>query len=71
MLHLVMHKLDKTFMKAQTHAEAELDKRFPKGMSIGERLREAWWLTCMAYGIDPDKSPKMEKQYFSTRKHSR
>ena len=66
-----MFKLDKTFMKAQTHAEAELDKKFPKDMPIGERLREAWWLTCMAYGIDPDNCPKMEKQYFSKRKHSR
>jgi len=71
LLHLNMPKLDKTFMKAQTHAEAELDKKFPKDITIGERLREAWRLTCMTYGIDPNNPPQMEKECFSTRKHSR
>lgn len=58
-------------MKAQTHAEAEQDKKFPKDMPIGDRLSEAWWLICITYGIDPLKPPKLDKQSFSTRKHSR
>ncbi len=63
-------KIDKTIFKAQTFEEAELDKRFPKEMSIGDRLREAWWLICMAYGIDYTSPPKMDKHFFSARKHS-
>ena len=66
-----MYKMDRTFVKAKTIAEAEQDKKFPVGMPIGERLREAWWLTCMAYQIDPANPPRMDKQYFSVRKHSR
>lgn len=66
-----MYKLDKTIMKAQTHAEAELDKKFPADMPAGERLKEAWWMICMAYRIDYFNPPKLEKHSFSVRKHSR
>lgn len=62
-------KMDKNFFKAQTFQEAEKDKLFKKDTPIGERLREAWWLTCLAYGIDPENPPKMEKHLFTTRKH--
>lgn len=62
-------KMDRTFFKAQTFKEAESDKKFKIDMPIGERLKEAWWLTCMAYGIDPENPPKMEKDFFLTRKH--
>ncbi len=61
--------MDKTFFKAQTFKGAESDKKFDKDLPVGERLREAWWLTCMAYGIDPENPPKMDKQFFLTRKH--
>ena len=63
-------KLDKTFFKAQTFAEAEKDKLFEQDVPIGKRLSEAWWLTCMANKIDPANPPKMDKQFFCTRKHS-
>ena len=31
----------------------------------------AWYLTCMAYGIDPKNPPKMEKVPVGMRKHLR
>lgn len=65
-----MYTLDKTIFKARTYAEAELDKRFPEDMGIGDRLKEAWWLTCMAHGIDYNNPPKIDKHFFSARKHS-
>ncbi|MEO7444853.1 MAG: hypothetical protein ABIT96_05810 [Ferruginibacter sp.] len=64
-----MYKLDKKIFKQGSFADAEKDNLFSKDTSIGERLRQAWYLTCMAYGIDPDNPPKMEKHLFSTRKH--
>ena len=64
-----MYKLDKTFSKAQTIVEAEQDKKFPKEMRAGERLREAWWLICAAYGIDYANPPKLDREFFIVRKH--
>jgi hypothetical protein len=65
-----MYKMDKNFMRAQTHTGAEKDKIFSKEVSIGDRLRESWWITCLAFGIDPAHPPKMDKYFFSVRKHS-
>lgn len=66
-----MYKLDKTIFKSGSFEEAEQRNLFEKETPIGERLRQAWYLTCMAYGIDPNNPPKMEKMLFSTRKHAR
>lgn len=64
-----MYKLDKSISAVKTHAEAESDKKFAGDISLSERLRQAWYLTCMAYGIDPLNPPKMDKTVFSVRKH--
>ena len=65
-----MYKLDKTFAKAQSFEEAEKSKRFYDNDTLTERLRQSWFLTCAAYGIDYNNPPKMEKKLFSVRKHS-
>ncbi|MCP9750928.1 hypothetical protein [Ferruginibacter sp. HRS2-29] len=65
-----MYKFDKSVSSVKTFREAELDKRFSADTPLGERLRQAWYLTCMAYGIDPLDPPKMDKTAFSMRKHS-
>ncbi len=65
-----MSKFDKTISKTQTFEEAEKDCLFPKKSTYSERLNEAWYLTAMAYGIDPLNPPKMEKKFMGTRKHS-
>ena len=65
-----MYKMDKTVGKAMTHKEAEKEKLFPPETTAKERLNEAWYLTCQAYGIDPEIPPKMDKTVGSSRKHA-
>ncbi len=66
-----MYKLDKTVCKVRTFAEAEKDKLFLSTDSLSERLRQAWYLTCIAYGINPGNPPKMEKRLTYIGKHKR
>ena len=65
-----MYKMDKTVGKAMTHKEAEKEKLFPPETTSKERLDETWYLTCKAYGIDPENPPKMDKTVGSSRKHT-
>ena len=65
-----MYKMDKTVGKGISFKEAEEQKLFAKETTTSERLNQAWYLTCMAYGIDPLNPPKMDKSTGSTRKHN-
>ena len=65
-----MYRLDKTIFKAQTFAEAERSNVFEKTVPLGERLNQGWYLSAMAFGIDPVNPPKMEKRLVSIRKHT-
>lgn len=69
-VNLSMYKLDKTVFTKQTHEEAERSKVFAEDVPLGERIKQAWYLTCMAYGIDPENPPKMVKELTGMRKHS-
>jgi hypothetical protein len=62
--------MDKTTGKGMTYKEAEKNKIFTAEISYSQRLAEAWYLTCMAYGIDPENPPRMEKNFTSSRKRS-
>ncbi len=64
-----MYKMDKTIGKGMSFKEAEDQKIFAKETSMSERLNQSWYLTCMAFGIDPLNPPKMEKSVGSSRKH--
>jgi predicted metal-binding protein len=64
-----MYKLDKTVSTTQTHEEAERKKIFAADVPLAERLRQAWYLTCMVYGIDPQNPPRMVKEITGMRKH--
>jgi hypothetical protein len=64
-----MYKFDKTKVSYGSFEEAEKAKRFNNEDTLSERLQQAWYLTCMAYGIDLNDPPKMEKKLFSVRKH--
>ena len=66
-----MYKLDKTIVKSGTFGEAEKNSLFEKTIPIGQRLEQAWYLTCMTYDIDYTNPPKMEKNVYSTRKHEK
>jgi hypothetical protein len=63
-----MYRLDKSYSKVKTFTEAEKDKIFPSSVSYKERLNQAWYLTAMAFGIDPEAPPKMQKQVATLRK---
>jgi hypothetical protein len=65
-----MYKMEKTIGKGKTHKMAEKDKLFSPETSYGKRLAEAWYLTCMAYGIDYKNPPKMDKTFGSSRKQA-
>ena len=54
-----------------TFAEAEKAKLFLPTDSLTERLNQGWYLSAMAYGIDPLHPPKMEKRLVSIRKHAK
>ncbi len=66
-----MYRLDKTYFKSQTFAEAEKSKLFPKADSLSERLNQAWYLTAIIFGIDPLKPPGMKKDVVTVRKHKK
>ncbi len=66
-----MYKMDKSVGKGISHNEAEKNKLFPPESTYGQRLAEAWYLTCMAYGIDHTNPPKMDKTFGSSRKHEK
>lgn len=60
--------MNRSYLKVQTFASAEKDKLFLSTDSLSERLSQAWYLTAMAYGIDPQNPPKMQKVLVSIRK---
>lgn len=64
-----MYKLDKTIVKSGSFDEAQQNDLFDKDTPIGERLQQAWYLTCMAFGIDYKNPPRMEKKLAGIRKH--
>ena len=63
-----MYKLNKKISGIKTYKQAEESKKFAPDVSLSERLRQAWYLTCMAYGIDPENVPGMEKRLISIQK---
>lgn len=63
-----MYKMDKTVGKKMSQKESEESKLFPPETTYGQRLAEAWYLTCMAYGIDYKNPPKMDKTFGYGRK---
>ena len=62
--------MDKSVGKGMSFREAENQKLFPKTTTTNERLNQAWFLTCKAFGIDPLNPPKMDKSFGNSRKHA-
>jgi hypothetical protein len=60
--------MDRTIGKLTTQNELEKAKLFSLETTYGQRLAEALYLTCMAYGIDYKNPPKMEKTFGYGRK---
>jgi len=58
-------KIDKTFFKGQSFEEAEKSNVFDKTVSLADRLRLAFHLTCTIYGIKDGDSLKLDRSVFS------
>jgi hypothetical protein len=61
-------RIDKTVFKAQSFEEAHRDNLFAKDVSIAERLKMAFHLTCTIYGIKEGSSLILDRTIFSTHK---
>lgn len=63
-------RLDRTYGKGHTHEEAvRAQVDYWKSKTPEERLEASWYLTCIAYGIDPENPPRIDKTVGSSRKH--
>ena len=65
---MINFKLDKSAFKMQTFAEAEKSKVFDKDVSLEDRLRMAFHLTCIIHGIKEGDPLKVDRTIFSARK---
>ncbi len=61
-------KLDKTVFKAQSFEEADKRNLFDKDVSLADRLRMAFHLTCTIHGFKEEASLKVDRTIFSARK---
>ena len=61
-------KIDKTIFKAQTFEEADRSNVFDKTVTLADRLRMAFHLSCTIYGIKEGDSLKLDRTVFSARK---
>ena len=62
-------RMDKGFSKAQSFEEADNQYAYWKDKSPEERLAAAAFLIAQAYGMPDFLHEKMDKTYFSVRKH--
>jgi hypothetical protein len=62
------YRFDRTAFKMQTFEESDLGSVFDKTVPYSERLRQAYYLICQAYGFSESGMPKMDKSCFSSRK---
>jgi hypothetical protein len=63
-----MFKLDRTKFAKKSFAEADNDRQYWLTKSYGERWKAAWYLSCMAYGLDPNENHKLDRTKISKRK---
>ena len=63
-----MYRLDKSISKMQTFAEAEKRKMFDKDISLADRLKMSFHLTCTIHGIKEGDPLRVDRTIFSARK---
>ncbi len=62
------YKFDRDAFRMQTFQEADRANVFDKETSYPERLRQAYYLISQAYGFSMSDQPRLDKNYFSSRK---
>jgi hypothetical protein len=63
-------RFDKAAFKMMSFKEADQANVFDKTVSYTERLRQAYYLISQVYGFDLSLPPKLDKNYYSSRKLS-
>lgn len=63
------YKMDKTFAKAQTFAEADDNKSYWNKKTYEERLNAAYFLICSAYNLSHSNLHSLDKKVCVCRKH--
>jgi hypothetical protein len=64
------YKLDRTAFRMMKFKEADAANVFDKSIPYPERLRQAFYLISQAYGFSGVEQPKLDRNYFSSRKLS-
>ena len=64
-----MYKLDRSAFKIQTLAEASSHASYWKKQSVEERLKATMYLNSIAFNFDLNNPPRMDKTFYSERKH--
>jgi hypothetical protein len=62
------YKFDRTVFKIRSFKEADAASVFDKHVSYTERLSQAYYLISQAYGFSMSDQPRLDKDYFSSRK---
>ena len=62
------YKFDRSAFKIQTFSESDKGNIFDKNVPYSERLRQAYFLISQAYGFSMSDQPKLDRNYFSSRK---
>ncbi len=61
-------KFDRTAFKIRTFEEADAANIFGKEVPYIERLRQAYYLISQAYGFSMANQPRLDREYFTSRK---
>jgi hypothetical protein len=64
-----MFRLDKTAFKKQSFKESDNQRLYWLSKSPDERIAASIYLQSVADGFDVSNPPKMDKTFFSKRKH--
>ena len=64
------YQLDRMKFKMQSFQEADMQHDYWMTKSVEERMRAAYYLISVAFDFDINNPPRLDKNIFSTRKHS-
>jgi len=63
-----LFRLDRSAFKIQTFQEATHQRAYWLDKTPKERLAAAWFLVCVAYGLDYAHENRLDRSYFEIRK---
>ena len=65
------YQLDKTkHWAGKMEDQEKVISKYWQNQSIDKRFKAAWYLTCKAYGIDPNNPPSLDRTAFKAGKRN-